>query len=69
MQRPERFRHVLTGIRAAGSRFVHTNIHPVLKGEVNPFSLQGRKIDSLYDFQRFPALGDIHSDRRVVDYG
>lgn len=55
--------------QAAGGRFVHTDIHPVLKGEINAFSLQGGKINSLYDFQRFPALGDIHPDRLVVDYG
>lgn len=63
------FKIALTGIRAAGSRFVHTDIHPVLKGEINAFSLQGGKINSFYDFQRFPALGDIHPDRLVIDYG
>lgn len=63
------FKIALAGIRAAGGRFVHTDIHPVLKGEINAFSLQGGKINSLYDFQRFPALGDIHPDRLVVDYG
>ena len=32
------FKIALTGIRAARSRFVHTDIHPVLKGEINAFS-------------------------------